>query len=220
MKKLLSLLLFSLLFPCPGPAQFGVNITGFDRDGRLTWDNCLCTTRPVYELLEANSPAGPWTHALYLTNQTALILTNLPTVSPASAFYQIVWAQDTPLVFDYAFFEAEFFPFFPAAVEGQLTITLPNLASAGTWNLDRTGAEIDDLHPVGSGSLTWALLSCDAFVLWLDRAPDAGTRLDGVLTRTPTSGGCAFTAYQGEVYQGTFSGEEIMIGYFIATSPP
>ena len=49
-------------------------ISAFDRTGQITWTNYLCPNQPVYQLLSASSPSGPWESFAFVTNQNTTLL--------------------------------------------------------------------------------------------------------------------------------------------------
>src|SRR6185503_12777444 len=79
-----------------------VSITSLDRNGRLAWANRICTSLPVYEVLQADSLTGNWRHLAYVTNQTSFVI---PSLSGSASFYKLVWVGHEPIVFDYVFDE-------------------------------------------------------------------------------------------------------------------
>src|SRR5262249_51834382 len=69
-----------------------IRLTGFDRAGNLTWINRMCTTQPVYELLEAPSlTSTSWVHLAFVTNQTQISISNALDPASGAAFFRIRW---------------------------------------------------------------------------------------------------------------------------------
>jgi hypothetical protein len=101
--KTLGFILLGLLGVAAASAQ--VRITSFDYGGHLAWSNQLCTPRPVYEILWANSPTGSWQHLTFVTNQTSFATTNPWPAGASATFYKLAWVDDEPLSFNYTFFD-------------------------------------------------------------------------------------------------------------------
>ena len=188
------------------PADF-LRITGFDPRSSLTWTNALAPCRPVYEVWWANSVSGPWQHLEYVTNTNALALDQPPEGAGASVFYRLTWVSADPITFDYAYDEG----YGVTAVEGQLTLQLPNMAS---WSLYDTGLMIEERHPLGtsSGPVVFAAPGGKLRV-YLRRMMDDIVYLEGALE---PAGDCGYTRFSGELYSITFSGGPDALGAFVA----
>src|SRR5712691_9026183 len=101
-------LLFVWILPDWACLAQTLRITAFDRAGDLRWTNLLCTTEPVYEVLQAMSPSGPWSHLAFATNQTSLVVSNPSAPGSEARFFKLTWVHDPPLEFDYTFDEYQF----------------------------------------------------------------------------------------------------------------
>src|SRR5881296_2332939 len=142
MRTWLSFLFANFLF-CSIPAACSVRITGLERSGMLVRTNTLCTTAPLYRVWCATAITGSWQHVAYVTNQHPFFLTD-PIPSGSSAFYQIAWVDDDPVVLDYAFDEHGIGE---PSVVGTLTLRLPSSAS---WFFEETEFNTSN-HPLGAG---------------------------------------------------------------------
>lgn len=190
-----------------------IRITQFGRDGTLGWVNPLCTTMPVYQVLRADSVTGSWSHEAYVTNARSYRLSNT-VPNGRSAFYRIVWTNDTPVVMDYAYDEHGVgIP----SVYGQLTLDFSSLSASWYFEEDPDFNTSD--HPLGVGFgpigftsdlRTWAIVLRQAF--------DDTVFIAGSLQSSSTGSGCEYTSYQGFVFHTTFGGTN-PIGEFVALKP-
>ena len=197
-------------------ASYGqLAVTRFDRAGQLTWTNHLCTTRPVYEVLMANSPTGTWAHVAFVTNQTSFITTN-PATSGTTRFYKLRWADSAPLELNYEYDEG-FGMECPAAI-GTLTVRFSDFPHAGTGAFQLTACSLFDEHPEGTKQLTGMWYGVDELALVLERAIDYAVWLEGTIERSDNTSACAFTRYSGIVWMDTIAGPG-PIGTFVATAP-
>lgn len=190
-----------------------LTLTGFDRNGLLSWTNHLCTTRPVYEVLGAGSPTGTWAHVAFVTNQTS-VLTALPAPN-TSRFYQLRWADDAPLQLNYEYDEGLGMEC-PAAI-GTLSLTFHSFQQAGTGVFSLTACSLFDEHPEGTKQLLGVWYGVDQLAIFLETSPDNRVWLEGEIERSSPSGTCSFTRYSGIVWAETFT-EVLPIGTFIATA--
>jgi hypothetical protein len=209
--KAISLLLLSLVATTAGHGQ--LTVTGFDRDGQLAWTNHLCTTRPVYEVLMANSPTGTWAHLAFVTNQTSFTTTNPAPGGAAARFYRLRWADSAPLELNYEYDEGLGIGC-PAAI-GTLSIRFCDFPQAGTGVFHQTDCSLFEEHPEGTQQLTGVWYGVDELALVLERAFDYAVWLEGTMERSDTTSACAFTRYSGIVWMETFSGPG-PIGTFVA----
>jgi hypothetical protein len=197
----------------------GLQIIAFDRSGTLAWTNRLCTTKPVYEVQRAGSVTGAWERVAFVTNQTSITLTHPSEDAAAAAFYRVVWVDDLPLVFDYAFDEG----YGVTAVTGRLNVALFRAPDAGFWACEETGIAIDQRHPTGTGQLLGgAGISAsgeERVRLYLRPGVEGAVFLEGTLRRGELGGRCVYTECVGTVYEVTFVDTEA-IGSFVATRPP
>lgn len=220
MKTLVTLLL-GLATAAVGHAQplvlHEVGISNFGRDGRLTWTNRLCTIRPVYEVLWASSPTGPWARLALLTNQTFFATPNPATAGPGSRFYQVRWVDDAPWNLSYAYDEGLGLGC-PAAV-GSLSLTFWRFPQAGTGVFFETECSLFEEHPVGTKNLTGLWYAPDRLALLLESGPDYLVWLEGTVQRTSPTAPCAFTRYAGIVWAELF-GVTGPIGTFEAVPAP
>src|SRR5260221_8777790 len=185
MKTLIVISLAVVLGMSLGNAQQSlVSISAFNRTGYLAWTNRLCPNQPVYQVLRASSPTGPWEHFAFVTNQTTTLLPTPAASGAAAAFFQIAWVDAPPMEFDYVFDEGYGVP----AVIGRLSIVL--LPRAGAWQFEDVGS-IDGLHPTGVGQVRRVLWDAqDSLRVWLT-GPVDGAYLDGTLQRSDRAGRCA-----------------------------
>ena len=209
MKSLLGILAIAAALQTPCLAQL-IRITHVSRDGTLAWTNPLCTTTPVYQILQANSVTGPWAHLAYITNQNTYRLAS-PVPNGSSAFYRIVWTDDVPVVLSYIYYEDDF-----PAIIGELTLDFASLSAS--WHFEDTGLS-SGVHPEGSGIgplgftsdlLTWAIVVRPGL--------DDTVFLAGALESSSTGSGCEYDGYVGLVYYTSFAGTE-PIGDFVAFKP-
>ncbi len=213
MNKMRLFVLLGLLAAVSAPAQF-FKVTNFDRQGRLMWTNLLCTTSPVYSVLSATAPEGPWQPVASLTNQTAFTATNLPGSGTGAVFYQVVYLDDAPLAFDYTFDEGYGW----TSVEGQISINLAR--QMATWDFEDTGLLFAP-HPLGHGTGPVALSTEGDFMrVIFSQTMDEAVYLVGALERSGTPGQCTYTGYWGTAYWTDYSSTEPeAIGDFWATPP-
>jgi hypothetical protein len=210
----------SLLNPLPCLAQL-VRFTGFDRAGNLNWTNLICTTQPVYELLRADSLTRPWEHLAFVTNQTTVSLSEVPGTVTSAAFFRLAWVDEPPLVFDYAFTDAELGS---TTVTGRLEVAFTGSIS-GRRSFEPT--EYYDpsrnQHPIGDAPLALGRppYSRDGVSLQVFLSGSGGEGsiyLDGALERSGAGGRCVYTRYSGTVWIVGFQTEGI--GTFVATRTP
>ena len=193
-----------------GVAQ--LNITSLDRAGKLSWANRICTSLPVYEVLQSDSLAGNWRHLAYVTNETSFVV---PGSSNGPSFYKLAWVGHAPIEFDYVFDEGYGVP----AVVGRFNLTFSNEIPHGGWTFAPTELIIDEMHPLGSGRLM-ARFSGDMLeVILLPLIADGGFYLQGRLQTTQNATGCVVMSYSGSVIANTIGGGQ-EIGTFIATKAP
>ena len=214
MRTFLASLLIGLTATWASVAQ--VSITSIDRNGSVSWTNRLCTSLPVYEILQAPSLEGGWEHVAFVTNQNSFSIPNWPGVGGTAAFYRLAWVHHAPIVFDYVFDEG----YGVAAVVGRFNLTFNEVGRQGQWLFEPTDFFFDELHPVGAGQLR-AQFSGD--LLRLNLTPmifDGGFYLEGRLQTTQDASGCVFTQYSGTAYEATFAGGGIEIGTFVAIPTP
>jgi hypothetical protein len=183
-----------------------VKITRSERNGILEWTNTLCTTTPVYEILRASDITGPWEHVVFVTNQHSFTLAK-PIPSGSTAFYQVAWVDDDPVLLDYEFDEHGIGE---PSVVGTLTFRLPSSAS---WFFEETDFNTSN-HPLGAGFGPVFTRSTGETVVVLDSTSDNGFYLEGVLRANGSTSACAYT-YTGIVYWINFAGTD-PIGTFVA----
>lgn len=151
-----------------GPVRIDVlrvSITSLDRAGTLQWNNRMLPAQPIYDVIQAGSPSGPWSHLAYVTNVSVFQLPSPPEQARDPAFFEVAWIGDSPLEFDYVFDEGYGVP----AVAGHISFPLlpQNGAAFGSWSLDEVIA-VDGFHPVGVGQMRriqW--LPDDGLRVWL-----------------------------------------------------
>ncbi len=199
------LLFAGLLLSC-SPATSSVKITRSEPAGTLEWTNTLCTTTPVYEILRASDITGLWEHVVFVTNQHSFTLAK-PIPSGSTAFYQVAWVNDDPMLFDYAFDEHGIGE---PSVVGTLTFRLPSSAS---WFFEETDFNTSN-HPLGAGFGPVYTTSTGEMVAVLDYTSDDGFYLEGVLQANSSAGACAYT-YAGTVNWINFA-STVPIGTFVA----
>jgi hypothetical protein len=200
-----------------GSVVFGqLGITSLDRTLTLRWTNAICTEKPIYEVLKANSPTGTWSHVSFVTNANETVIDDPLAQTSTATFYRLRWTGDEPVNFDYYFDEGYGF----IAVTGHLAVTFFSIPNAGTWACGETEYVIDERHPVGTGIL-WGGQIRSGNVLRLELRTstsgclDCGFYLEGVLEQSVVNGKCTYTRYSGVVFEDSFVGPE-EIGVFLA----
>jgi hypothetical protein len=188
-----------------------LSVSGLDQAGNLAWTNRLCPNQPVYEVLTSGSPAGPWEHFAFVTNEHRIQIPAPASSAAPAAFFKIAWVDETPTEFDYVFDEGYGVP----AVSGKLSVRL--LSRAGFWRFDDL-ASVDGIHPTGTGQVRLILWDAqNGLRVWLT-GPVEGAFLEGVLNRATKDGSCVYSSYSGTVYQDGFAGPS-PIGTFNAMAP-
>jgi hypothetical protein len=214
MRTLSATLLLGLLATSTSFAQ--VSITSIDRSGTLAWTNRLCTSLPVYEILQAPSLTGSWEHVAFVTNKTSFLLPNSPGNGTTPAFYRLAWVGHAPIVFDYVFDEGYGVP----AVIGRFNLTFYDPRNQGQWAFEPTDFFFDELHPIGTGQLQILFLGDLVRINLNPTIFDGGVYLEGTLQTIQDASGCVFTQYSGTAYESSFGGDGTEIGTFIATRTP
>src|SRR5215213_6166107 len=121
-------------------------MTTFDRStSMLQWTNDICVNEPVYEVLRAFSPLGPWESLFRVTNTDTALLTNSLGTMAGAVFHKLHWLSDTPSIFDYAMYDGFGF----AVVTGVLVLNFSaESTNIGTWFCEETRLrEYDTGHP-------------------------------------------------------------------------
>ncbi len=198
-----------------------VRITGI-RENVLSWTNCTGVPTPVYRLMQSGSVTGPWQAALWITNESSVTLTNLPT-APEVAFYKTEWAfaSDSPMNFTYSFEEGYGFP----AVVG--TVTLNSSAALGgtnigSWSFEEGLLCIDCLHPLGNANFAGGYIDWSGATHTVMLNFTAGSErvyLTGTMQTTTVNGRAVYSGMSGDVYLSGFSGPDL-IGTFTAIRDP
>src|SRR5262245_30668696 len=197
-----------------------VLITSVDFRGNLGWTNHICTTAPVYEILQASAIDGPWNHLDFVTNETSASVAGALGGSDGPVFFKIAWVDEPELVFNYAFSEFGF-GLETASVTGQL-----NLSFTKRGTRDFVPTEFYDfdnsLHPIGQAALASPARSSDGTALrvylTLGFSAESAIYLDGTLEHSIVDGRCVYTACGGTVY---FVGIQTeAIGIFAGTRRP
>lgn len=212
MKTLFGFLLAGVLTQGSVSAQFFF-LTENNRDGTLQWTNQLCTTMPVYSIERADSVTGPYSPIASVTNQTTFTLSD-PVPNGSTAFYQVAWTSDEPVVLDYQYDEHGVgIP----SVYGQVTLNFASMSAS--WFFEEDPDFNTSPHPLGAGFGPIGFTSdLQTWIVILRPTFDDTIYLAGGLRSLPTPTGCEYTTYTGFVYHLNFVGTD-EIGEFIASRP-
>jgi hypothetical protein len=134
-------------------------ITGFQRDGALSWTNSV--SNAVYRIHSAPLLSGPWgalTNLGFIQASNPQVTVKLPpTGTQQMEFFYVAWVDPPPAqpigVWEYRGFD----PDGGLAVTGLISITATN-PMTGTCSFQAAGADPHPRHPVGSAIVTNAMV--------------------------------------------------------------